>query len=485
MNHRDHLTNKQTERATDIGHVEMKARIAGSVEEDTNIRENEFTYAEGGRTAWLVTFGSFLGILPTWGLYFSAGIVQTYIASNQLASVSTSTISWIFSVYNFFMLGSGVFSGMYFDRNGAKKPLIIGSCMFLAGSFALGNCSKVWQFVICLSCLNGIGTGVLSSPLLGVICHYFDKKRSLATALAINGGSIGGVVYPLVLRSLYTKVGYPWTMRIMAFMAAVFLLAALALVKEDPSKRPIPEPVENGGTNQRWRDFSYYLLNSFDYKALSQPKFLFCTLATCLAELATGTTLTYITSYCVEVGYEENESFLIITVLNSLSIVGGYFYSFVADYWVGRFNVMIFINLFLGIVPLIMWLPFGHKSQGVLFAFSAIYGFLYGSLLNLAPVCCGQICRTDEFGRRYATMYLLVGLAFLVGIPITGAMISNETLQNYQHCIIFISLMSIMASLLYFLSKSFATKTTMASGAHSSNSSTFLSLLYKSAIKRF
>ncbi|CAR23237.1 KLTH0E04400p [Lachancea thermotolerans CBS 6340] len=458
------------------------------VVEDYSVPD-EFEYAEGGWKAWMAILGSFLGFFPTWGFFYTAGVMQNYIAKNQLATASTSTISWVFSVYNFCLLGSFVFSGLYFDLNGARRPLILGNVMFLTGMFALGNCTKVWHFIVCLGILVGMGSGISSSPLIGVVCHHFNRRRGIATALAMNGGSIGGVVIPLMLRSLFEKSGYPWAMRSLGFLSTGFLVCSVFLAREDPAKLHKPQPgtlLRNTSGPSFVSSFLSYLSGSFDYKALKEPKYLFCTLGCCMAELSTGATLTYITSYCEVVGYRDEDAFYIITVLNALSIVGGYICSLLADVLFGRFNVMILINLLLGIIGFVMWLPFGSKGSGIMYAYGAIYGALYGSMLNLAPVCCGEISRVDEFGRRYSTMYALVGFTFLAGIPISGAIIGEGTLESYDNVIIFFSAVSIAAGVFYLLSKCFALQNPLKkSDSKESDFPGTLALLVKSSLRRF
>lgn len=461
-------------------------QVSFQCEEEISQLEDKdgFTYDEGGLSAWSVTLGSFIGILPTWGLYFSAGIIQTYIASHQLGNVPTSTISWIFSTYNFFVLSSTMFSGVYFDKYGARKPLILGSILFVGGMFVVAISKKVWHFVLSLSFGVGIGSGILTSPFLGCVCHYFYKRRALATAVAINGGSIGGIIFPLMLRSLYDKLGFEWAIRMVGFISVGCFSVAIFLVREDPLKL-----MKEHSKNQDKKKISLkriyaLIIDCFDYKALANSTFLCCTLGTCLAELATGTTLTYIASYCVAMGYSENNSFLVIIALNSMSIIGGYFYSFIADKVLGRFNVMIIINFSLGIVSLILWLPFGSKSKNVMYAFGLVYGFFYGSLLNLAPVCCGQISRTDQFGKRYATMYSLVSIFFLIGLPISGAIIGDGKLHNYNGFIIYSALLSIISSIFFLLSKSFAVNKYDSSSQNETSSRLYVTV-YKNTLKRF
>ena len=37
--------------------------------------------------------------------------------------------------------------------------------------------------------------------------------------ISYTGGGLGGVIYPLMCRSLFSKIGYGWTMRIGAFIS--------------------------------------------------------------------------------------------------------------------------------------------------------------------------------------------------------------------------------------------------------------------------
>lgn len=43
--------------------------------------------------------------------------------------------------------------------------------------------------------------------------------------------------------------------------------------------------------------------------------------------------------------------------------------------------------------------------------------------MALVPACIGQLCRAEEFGRYYGTLYFVASLATLVCIPISGELI--------------------------------------------------------------
>lgn len=66
--------------------------------------------------------------------------------------------------------------------------------------------------------LGGIGGALLTTPAYGCIGHYFEKRRGLATGIATTSGALGGIVIPLMLRSLIPKIGFAWSSRALGFL---------------------------------------------------------------------------------------------------------------------------------------------------------------------------------------------------------------------------------------------------------------------------
>lgn len=66
---------------------------------------------------------------------------------------------------------------------------------------------------------------------MGVCSTYFQKHRGLALGIVTSSNSIGGVVYPLVVRQLLGKIGFGWTVRVLAFINVASLLVVMAFMK--------------------------------------------------------------------------------------------------------------------------------------------------------------------------------------------------------------------------------------------------------------
>lgn len=408
---------------------------------------DDIEYPEGSLRGYLVVFGSFMGLMVVFGLLNILGVLESWVTQHQLRNESSSTVGWIFSIFTFGSYLSCIFSGTYFDRSGARAPLIVGTVLLCGGLVSTASCENVWSFILGFSILTSIGNGCLMSPLVSVIAHYFKKKRAFYSSVATMGGSVGGAFLPIVLRKLFVLIGFTWSIRILALICLICLMFPIVLSRERLNQS---EKYKNAS----WRETTNAYLTSFDLKSFKDWRFLFCSLGAFFAEISTVSAITFYTSYAMKRGISMADSYLLVTLLNVGGIPGRLVTGYLADRF-GRYNVIIITTLLMAIIDLGIWLPFGDDLK-VLYAFSVIYGFIQGSIFSLLPVCCGQISKTEEFGKRYSTMYVIVAIGCLTGIPAGGAIIGSKSIKSYNHFIIYGSITSLASSVCYIISRGFA-----------------------------
>ena len=244
------------------------------------------------------------------------------------------------------------------------------------------------------------------------IAHFFSRRRGTATGLAATGGSVGGVIFPLMLESLFAKLGWAWSIRIMALIFLLLVGAANLLVR---SRLP---PKKGGSV---WPDLRIFRHRNF---AVTTAGVFFM-------EWGLFVPLAYCSSWAASEGVGSAAfAFQLLAVLNAASFFGRWLPGYVADRW-GRFNTMILAMAICLIFVLGFWLPAslpglsvrGSVALAVLFAVG--FGFGSGSGISLTPVCVGQLCATQEYGRYYATCYTLVSLGCLTGVPIAGTLLTR------------------------------------------------------------
>ncbi|KAE8443640.1 hypothetical protein EG329_001498 [Mollisiaceae sp. DMI_Dod_QoI] len=262
---------------------------------------------------------------------------------------------------------------------------------------------KYWHFIIVFGVIGGIGTALLFTPSVAAVGHFFNRKRGTATGIATAGGAVGGVVFPLLLESLIPRVGFAWSTRILGFIILFLSIIGILLVRSNvPPSRTAKSPHP-------------------DFRILAQPAFFFTVVGSFLMEWALFVPLTYITSYALHSSFNMSFSYQILPILSAASVFGRWLPGFYSDY-IGRFNLILLSTILTIFSIFAIWLPFGSSTAGIV-VFAVLFGFSSGSNISLTPVCVGQLCRVEEYGRYYATCYTIVSFGCLTGVPIAGSIV--------------------------------------------------------------
>lgn len=107
---------------------------------------------------------------------------------------------------------------------------------------------------------TGIGQGLLFLPSLIIIGHHFRRRRALATGIAVcvsfysgpaeiskaatcailQGASVGGITWPIMLNQLSQRTTFANAIRATAALAGILLLIANLIMKTRPYTRQNP-----------------------------------------------------------------------------------------------------------------------------------------------------------------------------------------------------------------------------------------------------
>ena len=407
------------------------------------------TYPEGGREAYLVVLGSFSGCIMGLGLMNTLSTYTAYVSSHQLSHVPESTIGWIFGIYAFLSFFLGIQIGPLFDAFGPRYLVGTGSIFILLTYILLAQCSQYWHFILVFSILGGSGTSLVFTPSIAAIGHWFYLKRGTFTGLACVGGSLGGIIFPLALQALFAKpeIGWPWAQRTLALMNLPFAIMVNLFVR---SRLPAKRPVEKSQIMPDWRIFK-------------DPTFALVTLAVFFVEWGLFVPISYLTNFALSIGVDETFSYQLIAIFNAGSCLGRYLPGLIADR-IGRFNATIATTVICWVSAFTFWLTPELLVDGLystrialLIVFALVFGFGSGSGISLIPVCVGQLCRTEEYGRYYATCYTVVSFATLTGIPIAGALITATSGGRYWGLILFTGVSYAISTVIFMAAK--ATRT--------------------------
>jgi len=150
------------------------------------------------------------------------------------------------------------------------------------------------------------------------------------------------------------------------------------------------------------------------------------------------TPFTFITTYAISYGMDENLSFYLISIMNAASIVGRILPGVLADR-AGPYNIQVIFTTVMGISILAYWTP--SSNEAAIITFGLFYGFVSGGFISLFTVCCAMISPIKRIGGRYIPRFVFAhcrfgllsgfnGIAALTGIPISGALLKPGTWSN-------------------------------------------------------
>lgn len=218
-------------------------------------------FPDGGLAAWLCVLGGWCAMFAAFGLVNCLGVFLTYYVEGPLSSYGSSTVSWIITVQLYFQSGSAIVWGRLYDIYGPKWLLYGGSLMYIFGLMMTSLATQYYQIFLAQSLVSAMGSGAIFNVSLACATTWFQRRRAAAMGILVSGSSLGGVILPIIFNQLIPRLGFPWTLRIVAFI----LLALCSVACLTVTSRLPPRPKT---------------LKAWDYvRPLSEPAFLFMVLS--------------------------------------------------------------------------------------------------------------------------------------------------------------------------------------------------------------
>lgn len=362
---------------------------------------------DGGRDAWMVTFGSWWALFIAFGWTNSLGVFQAYYEETLLKNYSSSTVSWIASTQIFMMYGGGIIFGKVFDHYGPRWLCIIGGLAHVFGLMMTSISHEYYQIFLSQAICSGAGASALYYACVGALASWWRAKRATAFGIAASGASLGGVIFPIMVDRLISRVGFGWTMRAVAFLILGGLVIVILTVKSRLAHRANTKPMHIKQYLHPFKERSFTLL------VISLSLFSF----------GLFLPFNYLTAQAQTIGMSNSLANYLVAILNAASVFGRILPGLIADK-IGRFNVMAVATTVSGVLTFALWLPAHGNAPDIVFAI--LFGFFSGTYVSLTPALIAQVSPISEIGIRTGSLYFWVSIAVLTGSPIAGALVSVD-----------------------------------------------------------
>lgn len=318
---------------------------------------------------------------------------------------SQSTISWVGSLQLWTVFFASAFSGRALDAGLFVPALIFGSTIQLLGIFMTSLCSDFWQLLLAQGVCTGLGSGIIFCPTLGLVTTYFKEKRGIAVAIVTTGNSVGGAVYPVIIRQLLPKIGYAWTVRVLGFVNLALLGTALAFM------RPRLPPRKAGAI--------------IEWRAFYEVPYTSMLIGMSLVFGGLFFSYYYLGSYGRDIiGMSYADSVTLLIIFNATGIPVRLLTGWIADRVSGPLNAMVLLLFINGLFGL-AWIAV--RSVSGLYVFSVFYGFSAGAFQCLFPTTLTSLNNdVSKNGTRLGMAFSIFSFAGLAGPPIGGALLTTN-----------------------------------------------------------
>ncbi|KAM0749511.1 MFS general substrate transporter [Meredithblackwellia eburnea MCA 4105] len=362
-------------------------------------------FPEGGLWGWLNVLGAFRHLFVTFGYVNAFGVYQSYYQLNQLHNETPSNISWIGSIQLWLQFSMGAVAGPLFDRGHFRPVMTFGSVLYVFALFMTSLTKKYYQVILAQAIGMGLGMGLLFLPAIGVLSHYFMKRRSLAMGIAVSGSSIGGICWPIMLNNIFEKKGFEEGVRATGYLTLACLVVANACMRTRlPARKHSPPP-------------SPIVL-------FREPKYAIAVVAAFFIALGIFFPVSWSPPFSLDDSCGEGMDADVLSFSQKCRT----FPNALADK-VGSFNL---------ILPccasstILIFAMIGAKNPGGAIAFAILFGFFSGGYVSLlGPVFISMAKGVNEIGVRVGYAFIIVGLAALAGTPISGALLVRSHNKIY------------------------------------------------------
>jgi len=189
-----------------------------------------------GGYGWVITLAAFLCNCVVDGIIFSFGLVIADLALSF--SEPVSKVAWVGSLLSGFYLLAGPFVSALANRFGFRAVAILGSvigCVALAVSMFA---QSVLVLYVTVGVVGGIGFGLVYVPAVIAVGFYFEKKRALATGIAVCGSGVGTFVFAPLTSFLLEQYGWKGTLLIHAGLILNCAVFGSLFRPLEPTTRP-------------------------------------------------------------------------------------------------------------------------------------------------------------------------------------------------------------------------------------------------------
>lgn len=179
-------------------------------------RANVYTQVPDGGWGWAVAVSFFFievftyGVIKSFGVFFN-DLMDSFDESN-------SRISWIISICVFVLTFTAPLSTVLSNRFGHRLVVMAGGLLVSIGMVVASFSREVYHMYIAIGVISGLGYCFSFLPTVTILSQYFDKRRSVVTAVASTGECFAMFAFAPAFTALKENIGWRYSLFLMGLL---------------------------------------------------------------------------------------------------------------------------------------------------------------------------------------------------------------------------------------------------------------------------
>ncbi len=338
---------------------------------------------------WVIAFASLIAFSITVGSLNSFGVFfKPLLAEFGWTRATTASVYSLSSaVMGFTAIGAGFLS----NRMGPRK-LVLVSGILMGLSFVLSaGVTALWQLFIYFGFVQGVGRGIPYNPLMATIARWFHTKRGLATGIALSGGGVGTILFPILGNNLIENFGWETAFLVFGIISGVALIGSSFLLKAGP-----PQTLTSGEDGKpdadKVRDYTRHEERDIPLKRIvSSSAFWLVMGAGFVSNLAITVVFVHLVAYATDLEISAAVAASFVSVIGVFNIVGKVSMGAFSD----RYGLRLAMNICFGLGAAVLFWISTASAIWMFYIFAILFGIAYAGWLPLFPVLVGKTFRVS------------------------------------------------------------------------------------------
>ncbi len=379
---------------------------------------------EESPNGWVAVVGTFLILTMGFGSAYSFGTFFTPLQDHFGASRAAVSAAFSLAILTLFSIGP--LTGTLADRLGPRVLVAGGTALVGCGLILASLAQALWHVQAAFAICIGGGVGMAYVPAVGAVQKWFDRRRGLASGIAVSGIGVGTLIVPPVGALLIAQLDW---------RPAFLLIGAVVVVAGGAAGLLVTNPSDDA---RQSKTAPAAALGVPLASAVRSRPFFLLLLGFLLASLGQFTPIAHLVPYAQDKGISPQTAATLLSLLGVGSAVGRFAIGAGADR-IGRWRGLGLSFGGVGVSCLVWLASDGFIGLGT---FAVLVGLFWGGSVALAPSVMADYFGTRAVSGIIGVLYFGVGLGALAGPVVAGLVF--DLWESYTIAIVY----SIVAPLL-------------------------------------